>query len=62
MFILSIVLIVALMGSLPTWLHSKNWGQHPIGDMSVGLLIVLTLALAGLLRGNNRRNVLRKLE
>ena len=47
MFILTIVLIVALVGSLPTWPHSKNWGYYPIGGISVVILIILILLFAG---------------
>jgi hypothetical protein len=47
MFILTIVLIVALVGSLPTWPHSKNWGYYPIGAISVVILIILILLFAG---------------
>jgi bacteriorhodopsin len=47
MFILTVVLIVALIGALPTWPHSKNWGYYPIGGVSVVILIVLVLLLTG---------------
>jgi len=47
MLILTIVLIVALIGALPTWPHSKNWGYYPISGVSVVILIVLTLLLTG---------------
>jgi hypothetical protein len=46
-FILTIVLIVALVGSLPTWPHSKNWGYYPLGGVSVVILIILILLLSG---------------
>ena len=39
--ILTIVLIVALVGSLPTWPHSKSWGYYPSGGL--GLLVVILL-------------------
>jgi Protein of unknown function (DUF3309) len=47
MFILTIVLIVALVGSLPTWPHSKNWGYYPLGGVSVVILIILIVLLSG---------------
>ena len=51
-FILTIVLIVALVGCLPTWPHSKNRGYYPIGGVSVVILIILVLLFAGNLRVN----------
>jgi len=47
MLILTIVLIVALTGALPTWPHSKDWGYYPISGVSVVILIVLILLLTG---------------
>lgn len=47
MFILTIVLIVALVGSLPTWPHSKNWGYYPLGGVSLVILIILIVLLSG---------------
>jgi hypothetical protein len=49
-FILTIVVIVALVGSLPTWPHSKNWGYYPVGGVSALILIILVLLLTGRLR------------
>jgi hypothetical protein len=49
-FILTIVVIVALVGSLPTWPHSKNWGYYPVGGVSVLILFILVLLLTGRLR------------
>jgi hypothetical protein len=34
LFVAAIVLFVALVRSLPTWPHSKNWGYYPIGGVS----------------------------
>jgi bacteriorhodopsin len=45
MLILTLALIVALVGALPTWPHSKNWGYYPIGGVSLVILIVLVLLL-----------------
>ncbi|MGA2812654.1 MAG: DUF3309 family protein [Candidatus Acidiferrum sp.] len=47
MLILTVVLIVALLGALPVWPHSKNWGYYPIGGVSLVILIVLALLLTG---------------
>ncbi len=45
--ILLIVLVVLLVGGLPTWPHSKGWGYYPSGGIGTVLLIVLILALMG---------------
>ena len=45
--ILTIVLIVALVGSLPTWPHSKNWGHYPAVGIGLILLILLILFFLG---------------
>lgn len=45
--VLVIVLILALVGALPTWPHSANWGPAPSGALGVILVIVLLLWLAG---------------
>lgn len=45
MFILTIFIIVALVGSLPTWPRSKNWGYYPVGGVSMVILIILILTL-----------------
>lgn len=45
--ILLIVLILFLVGALPTWRHSTNWGYGPSGGLGVILVIVLVLVLAG---------------
>lgn len=41
--ILLIVLILMLLGALPAWPHSKDWGYYPSGGL--GLLVVVLLAL-----------------
>jgi hypothetical protein len=43
MFMLTIAVIVALIGSLPIWPHSKNWSYYPIAGVSVVILIILVL-------------------
>jgi hypothetical protein len=45
--ILLIVLIVLLIGGLPTWPHSKNWGYYPSVGLGTILVIVLILVLLG---------------
>ena len=45
--ILLIILIVLLMGGLPTWGYSRNWGYGPSGVLGLLLVIVLVLLLMG---------------
>jgi hypothetical protein len=45
--ILLIVLIVLLMGGLPTWRYSRNWGYGPSGGLGLLLVVVLVLLVAG---------------
>ncbi|MBA2113612.1 DUF3309 family protein [Bremerella alba] len=43
--ILLIVLIMILMGAVPAWPHSRNWGYGPSGGIATILVIVLILIL-----------------
>ncbi len=45
--ILLIVLILMLIGVLPTWPHSSSWGYLPTGGVGLIVLIVLILVLTG---------------
>jgi flagellin-like protein len=45
--ILLIILILVLVGVLPTWPHSRSWGRGPSGIVGVILLIVIVLFLLG---------------
>lgn len=45
--ILLIILILLLIGALPTWPHSRNWGYGPSGIVSVILIVLLILFLMG---------------
>ena len=45
--ILLIVLILGLLGALPTWPHSRNWGYYPSGGLGLVILILLILVLMG---------------
>jgi hypothetical protein len=47
MLILAVVLVLALLGSLPTWPHSKDWGYYPSGGLSLVLVVLLILFLLG---------------
>lgn len=43
--ILLVVLVMILMGAVPAWPHSRNWGYGPSGGIATILLIVLLLIL-----------------
>ena len=45
--ILIVVLILILVGALPTWPHSKSWGYYPSGGLGLVLLILIILLLMG---------------
>lgn len=45
--ILLIVLILMLVGALPSWPHSRSWGYAPTGVLGTVLVIVLILFLLG---------------
>lgn len=45
--ILVIILILLLIGALPTWSHSRSWGYYPTGGLGLVLIIVLILVLMG---------------
>jgi hypothetical protein len=45
--ILIVILILALVGVLPTWPHSRSWGYYPSGGLGLILLILIILLLMG---------------
>ncbi len=45
--ILVVVLVMALLGVLPRWSHSRQWGYVPTGGVGLVLLIVVILLLLG---------------
>jgi hypothetical protein len=45
--VLLIVLILLLVGAIPSWPHSRSWGYGPSGLLGVVLVVVLILALTG---------------
>jgi hypothetical protein len=47
LLVLTIVLILALIGSLPEWPQSKEWGYYPSGGIGLLLVILLVLFLMG---------------
>ena len=45
--ILLVVLILLLLGALPTWPYSRSWGYYPSGGLGLVVVIVIILLLAG---------------
>jgi hypothetical protein len=48
-FILLIILIVLVIGALPSWPYSAGWGYYPSGGLGTILIILLILALVGVI-------------
>jgi hypothetical protein len=45
--ILLIILVLMLVGAIPAWPHSRNWGYGPSGGLGLILVILLVLVLLG---------------
>jgi hypothetical protein len=45
--ILIVILIILLLGALPTWPYSSGWGYYPSGGLALALLIVVILLITG---------------
>ena len=45
--VLVVLLVLMLLGALPTWPHSRNWGYGPTGGLGVVLVILVVLLLLG---------------
>jgi hypothetical protein len=45
--ILLVVLVLLVIGSIPTWPHSRSWGYGPSGGLGLILIILLILVLTG---------------
>ena len=45
--VLIVILILLLLGALPTWPHSRNWGYFPSGGLGLIVLVLLILLLMG---------------
>lgn len=45
--ILLIILILLLIGALPSWPYSSGWGYYPSGGLGLVLIVVLILVLMG---------------
>jgi len=47
--ILTIVLILLLLGAIPSWGHSRNWGYGPSGILGIILIVVIILMVMGMI-------------
>jgi hypothetical protein len=45
--ILLVILILLLLGALPTWPYSRSWGYYPSGGLGLIVLVLVVLLLAG---------------
>jgi Protein of unknown function (DUF3309) len=45
--ILLVVLVLMLVGAIPSWPHSKNWGYAPSGGLGLVVIVLLVLLLTG---------------
>jgi hypothetical protein len=45
--VLLVILVLLLVGALPTWPYSRSWGYYPSGGLGLIVLILLVLALSG---------------
>jgi Protein of unknown function (DUF3309) len=45
--VLIVILVLALLGALPRWSHSRDWGYYPTGGVGVVLFVILILLLLG---------------
>lgn len=45
--ILLVILVLLLVGALPTWPYSRSWGYYPSGGLGLIVVILLVLAVAG---------------
>jgi hypothetical protein len=45
--ILIVILVLMLLGALPSWTHSRNWGYFPSGGLGIVVLILIVLLLTG---------------
>ena len=47
--ILIVILVLMLLGALPTWGHSRNWGYKPSGGLGLVLLVLIILVVLRLI-------------
>lgn len=45
--ILMVILVLMLLGAIPTWPHSRSWGYYPSGGLGTVLIVLLVLVLMG---------------
>jgi len=45
--ILLVILVLMLLGAMPTWRHSRGWGYYPSGGLGLLVLILIVLLLTG---------------
>lgn len=45
MLVLVVVLVLALVGTLPAWPHSRNWGYYPSGGLGLVVVVLVILLL-----------------
>jgi hypothetical protein len=45
--VLIVILILALVGALPRWQHSRDWGYYPTGGLGVVLFVIVALLILG---------------
>jgi Protein of unknown function (DUF3309) len=45
--ILVVLLILLLLGALPTWPYSRSWGYYPSGGLGLVVVVIIVLLLAG---------------
>jgi len=47
--LLLVLLVILLLGALPSWPYSRSWGYYPSGGLGLVLVIILILVLMGYL-------------
>jgi hypothetical protein len=47
--VLLVILVLLLVGALPTWPYSSGWGYYPAGGLGTLLVVLLVLAVAGVI-------------
>jgi hypothetical protein len=45
--LLIVILVIVLLGALPTWPYSAGWGYYPSGLLGLALVVLIVLALLG---------------
>jgi len=45
--VLVVLLVLMLLGALPTWSHSRSWGYYPSGGIGLVLVVLVVLLLVG---------------